>query len=172
LVVFQIYKDCHYFNANIYGDKIMAQMRVKDQDLVVEQVVSTIESNELEKFKARKDVQDIQEAMNERIGMIKQLHDKYKELEETIKAEQQELKDLVQGFQKANGFEYSSYATKQGVWLDNVSTYGVSIPELKVVWQLPYTTKHEISTKLRLQTMGGDFDVYKLIEELTTEFSS
>ena len=150
----------------------MAQMRIKDQDLIVEQVVEKIEATELEKFKARDDVQSIQGVIQKRIEHISGLMKKYKELEETIKANQHELKDLVQEFQKANGFEYSSYATKQGVWLDNVSTYGVSIPELKVVWQLPYQTKHKISTKLRLQTMGGDFDVYKLIEELTAEFSS
>ena len=150
----------------------MAQMRVKDQDLIVEQVVEKIEATELEKFKARKDVQAVQSDVEARIEVISKLFEQYKKLEENIKAEQQELKDLVQGFQKANGFESCSYATKQGVWLDNVSTYGVSVPELKVVWQLPYQTKHKISTKLRLQTMSGDFDVYKLIEELTAEFSS
>jgi hypothetical protein len=149
----------------------MAQMRVKDQDLVVEQVVEKIEATELDKFKARKDVQEVQSDIESRIEVISKLFEQYKELEENIKAEQQELKDLVQGFQKANGFEYSSYATKQGICLDNISNYGVSIPALKIVWQLPYTKKHEISNKLRLQTMGGDFDVYKLIEELTSEFS-
>jgi hypothetical protein len=149
----------------------MAQMRVKDQDLVVEQVVEKIEATELDKFKARKDVQEVQSDIESRIEVISKLFEQYKELEENIKAEQQKLKDLVQGFQKANGFEYSSYATKQGIWLDNISNYGVSIPALKIVWQLPYTKKHEISNKLRLQTMGGDFDVYKLIEELTSEFS-
>ena len=34
----------------------MAQMRVKDQDLIVDQVVEKIEANELDKFKAREDV--------------------------------------------------------------------------------------------------------------------
>jgi len=150
----------------------MAQMRVKDQDLIVEQVVEKIEATELEKFKARDDVQSIQDVIQKRIEHISGLVDQYKELEKAIQADQKELKDLVQAFQKANGFEYTSYATLQGVWLDNVSTYGVSVPELKVVWQLPYQTKHKISTKLRLQTMSGDFDVYKLIEELTAEFSS
>ncbi len=150
----------------------MAQMRVKDQDLVVEQVVSKIEAEKLDEFKAREDVQAVQSDVEARIEIISRLVEQYRELEETIKAEQKELKDLVQAFQKANGFEYSSYATKQGIWLDNLSTYGVSIPELKLVWQLPYTTKHEMTTKLRLQTMSGDFDVYKLIEELTAEFSS
>jgi hypothetical protein len=38
----------------------MAQMRVKDQDLIVEQVVEKIEATELDKFKAREDVQEVQ----------------------------------------------------------------------------------------------------------------
>jgi len=150
----------------------MAQMRVKDQDLIVEQVISKIEADKLAKFKAREDVQSIQGVIEARIEIISRLVEQYKELEKSIKAEQQELKDLVQAFQKANGFEYSSYATKQGIWLDNLSTYGVSIPELNMVWQLPYKTKDDLTTKLRLQTMSGDFDAYKLIEELTAEFSS
>ena len=150
----------------------MAQMRVKDQDLIVEQVVEKIEATELDKLKAREDVQAVQSDIEARIEIISRLVEQYKELEKTIKADQKELENLVKTFQEANGFEYSSYATKQGVLLDNLSTYGVSIPELKIVWQLPYTTKHKISTKLRLQTMGGDFDVYKLIEELTSEFGS
>jgi hypothetical protein len=42
----------------------MAQMRVKDQDLVVEQVVEKIEATELDKFKAREDVQAIQDVID------------------------------------------------------------------------------------------------------------
>jgi hypothetical protein len=149
----------------------MAQMRVKDQDLIVEQVVEKIEATELEKFKARKDVQDIQEAMNERIGMIKQLHDKYKEYEERIKADQKELETLVKSFQEDNGFETELYYDNQGIKLQGVS-YGFGVPTYELVWNLPHSTKRELSTKLRLQTISGDFDVYKLIEELTAEFSS
>jgi uncharacterized protein YktA (UPF0223 family) len=149
----------------------MAQMRVKDQDLIVEQVVSKIEATELEKFKAREDVKGIQILLDERIGMIKQLHDKYKEYEERIKADQKELKELVQSFQEVNGLDYSKYSVNQGFQLEGVS-YGVGVPTYSMHWNLPYSTKRELSTKLRLQTMGGDFDVYKLIDELTSEFSS
>ena len=149
----------------------MAQMRVKDQDLVVEQVVSKIEADKLAEFKAREDVKGIQLLLDERIGMIKQLHDKYKEYEERIKADQKELKELVQSFQEVNGLDYSKYSVNQGFQLEGVS-YGVGVPTYSIHWNLPYSTKQEMTTKLRLQTMGGDFDVYKLIEELTAEFSS
>ena len=37
---------------------------------------------------------------------------------------------------------------------------------------MPREESQALETKVRLQTMGTDFDVYKLIEELTAEFSS
>ena len=70
----------------------MAQMRVKDQDLIVEQVVNTIESNELELFKARKDVQAIETTIQSRIEAISMLVEQYKELAEDIKMEVDSLK--------------------------------------------------------------------------------
>ena len=150
----------------------MAQMRVKDQDLIVEQVVKKIEANELEKFKARDDVQDIQSAIEVKIEIISMLMEQYKELEETIKTDQKELKELVQDFHEDNGLEYSGYnSVNQGIELNGVN-YGVAVPTYELVWQLAYSQKRELSTKLRLQTMSGDFDVYQLIDELTTEFSN
>ena len=155
----------------------MAQMRVKDQDLVVEQVVSTIESNELELFKARKDVQAIETTVQSRVESISKLVEQYKELAEDIRMEVDALKEFVGLFQKKAGLselnEYT-YNGYQGFQLTNVGRYSSvqEIPEYKVMWKLDSSKKQELTTKLRLQTMGGDFDVYKLIEELTSEFSS
>jgi len=155
----------------------MAQMRVKDQDLVVEQVVSTIESNELELFKARKDVQAIETTVQSRIESISKLVEQYKKLAEDIRMEVDALKEFVGLFQKKAGLsdlnEYT-YNGYQGFQLTNVGRYSSvqEIPEYKVMWKLDSSKKQEMTTKLRLQTMGGDFDVYKLIEELTAEFSS
>ena len=149
----------------------MAQMRVKDQDLIVEQVVKKIEANELEKFKARDDVQDIQSAIEVKIEIISMLMEQYKELEETIKTDQKELNELVQGFHKDNGFVEEYNSVHQGIDLNGVK-YGVAVPTYELVWQLAYSQKRELSTKLRLQTMSGDFDVYQLIDELTAEFSN
>ena len=149
----------------------MAQMRVKDQDLIVEQVVKKIEANELEKFKARDDVQDIQSAIEVKIEIISMLMEQYKELEETIKTDQKELKELVQDFHEDNGFVEEYNSIHQGIDLNGVK-YGVAVPTYELVWQLAYSQKRELSTKLRLQTMSGDFDVYQLIDELTAEFSN
>jgi hypothetical protein len=155
----------------------MAQMRVKDQDLVVEQVVSTIESNELELFKARKDVQAIEKTIQSRVEAISKLVEQYQDLAEDIKINTSALKDFVGSFQskaglsELNEYTYNGY---QGFQLTNVSRYGSTneVPDYKIMWKLDSSKKQELTTKLRLQTMGGDFDVYKLIEELTAEFSS
>ena len=152
----------------------MAQMRIKDQDLIVEQVVEKIEANELDKFKARDDVQSIQSIIETRIDMIQTLYDTYKEYEENIKDDIKELVALVNDFQIINRFEeVNHYANSAGFRLRNVSNYGSpEVPEYEINWKLPTNTKRELAVKLRLQTMSGDFDVYKLIEELTAEFSS
>jgi hypothetical protein len=155
----------------------MAQMRVKDQDLVVEQVVSTIESNELELFKARKDVQAIEKTIQSIVEAISKLVEQYQDLAEDIKINTSALKDFVGSFQskaglsELNEYTYNGY---QGFQLTNVSRYGSTneVPDYKIMWKLDSSKKQELTTKLRLQTMGGDFDVYKLIEELTAEFSS
>jgi len=155
----------------------MAQMRVKDQDLIVEQVVSTIESNELELFKARKDVQAIEKTIQSRVEAISKLVEQYQDLAEDIKINTSALKDFVGSFQskaglsELNEYTYNGY---QGFQLTNVSRYGSTneVPDYKIMWKLDSSKKQELTTKLRLQTMGGDFDVYKLIEELTAEFSS
>ena len=142
-----------------------------DESKIVDQVVSKIEADKLNEFKARKDVLIIEEEIQDIINVISDLFQQYKELEKTIKNEQIELKELVKSFQEVNGLNYSKYSVNQGFQVEGIS-YGVGVPEYKIVWNLPYSTKQELTTKLRLQTMSGDFDVYKLIEELVSEFSN
>ena len=152
----------------------MAQMRVKDQDLVVDQVIEKIEATELDKFKAREDVIGIQSVLDTRIDMIQQLYYTYKQYEQNIKDDIKELVEIVDAFQEVNGLKESNhYANSTGFRLRNVSNYGSpDVPEYEIDWKLPANTKRELAVKLRMQTMGGDFDVYKLIDELTSEFSS
>jgi len=152
----------------------MTQMRVKDQDLIVEQVVKKIEATELEKFKAREDVISIQSVIDTRIAMIQKLHDTYKEYEKNIRDDIKELVEIVDAFQEVNSFKQSyEYGGTKGFRLGGTSMYGSpDVPDSNVSWKLPNNTKRELSVKLRMQTMSGDFDVYKLIDELTSEFSS
>ena len=55
----------------------MAQMRVKDQDLIVKEVVSTIENNKLQEFKARKDVQSFHSKIQVKLNDMYVLYKKY-----------------------------------------------------------------------------------------------
>ena len=73
----------------------MAQMRVKDQDLVVGQVVNTIESNQEELLKGRKDVQAVLNDAEERIKVISKLIKQYEGLQETIKSEKEDLQNII-----------------------------------------------------------------------------
>ena len=152
----------------------MAQMRVKDQDLIVEQVVEKIEATELDKFQAREDVKAIRDVIDTRIDLIQQLYYTFKQYEQNIKDDIKELVELVDDFQEVNGLKESNhYANSTGFRLRKVSNYGSpEVPEYEINWKMPIPQKRELSTKLRLQTMSGDFDVYKLIDELTSEFSS
>jgi len=149
----------------------MAQMRIADQELIVQEVVSTVENNKLQEFKSRKDVQSLQSKIQDRLDAIKQLKNQLDELEKTIRTDKKEVYDLVMKFQEKNNLTSERYGENQGFLID-YSSYSSDVPKCKIVWQLSYTAKQKLTTKLRLETMGGDFDVYKLIEELVSEFSN
>ena len=149
----------------------MAQMRVKDQDLIVQEVVSTIEDNKLQEFKARKDVQSLQSKIQDRLNAIQQLKNQLNELEKTINTDKKEVYDLVMKFQEKNNLTTERYGENQGFSID-YNSYSSSVPTCKIVWQLDYITRQKLTTKLRLETMGGDFNAYELIKELVNEFSN
>jgi len=149
----------------------MAQMRVKDQDLIVQEVVSTIEDNKLQEFKTRKDVQSFHSKIQVKLNDIKVLKNQLNELEKTIQTDKKEVYDLVMKFQEKNNLTTERYGENQGFVID-YSSYSSAVPTCKIVWQLDYITKQKLSTKLRLKTMGGDFNAYELIKELVNEFSN
>ena len=149
----------------------MAQMRVKDQDLIVQEVVSTIEDNKLKEFKARKDVQSFHSKIQVKLNDIKVLKNQLDELEKTIKTDKKEVYDLVMKFQEKNNLTTESYGENQGFNIE-YNSYSTNVPTCKIVWQLDYITKQKLSTKLRLETISGDFNAYELIEQLVNEFSN
>ena len=153
----------------------MAQMRVKDQDLVIEQIKSKVNEQGLEAFKNRKDVQRITRQLDSRIETVKTLQAQKDELSKRIKQLKNDMSEVVDEFQRENftdednRYSYSCYF--RGISFES-NSYGNGIPEYSLKWNMPYADSQALETKLRLQTMGTDFDVYKLIEELTAEFSS
>ena len=153
----------------------MAQMRVKDQDLVIDQIKSKVNEQGLEALKKRKDVQRITNQLDARISEVKTLQAQKGELENKISKLKKSMDEVVSEFQKENftdedsRYNYSCYF--KGISFE-ANNYGNAIPEYSLKWNMSYKDSQALETKLRLQTMGSDFDVYKLIEDLTAEFSS
>ena len=148
-------------------------MRIKDQDLVLAQVREGIESKGLEEFENRKDVQALVKTLDSTIVEIKDLVQQREDLTKSIKMRKNVIEDLVKEFHETNGLEsIHAYGGGSGQGFDITTHYSNSAPSYKVHWYMPREQARALETKLRLQTMGGDFDVYKLIEELTAEFSS
>ena len=152
----------------------MAQMRVKDQDLVIEQIKSKVNEQGLEALKNRKDVQRITNQLDSRISEVKTLQAQRQELTKKITKLKNSMSEVVDEFQKEftnkdDSYNWSSYF--RGISFDS-NNYSDGIPEYSLRWNMPREESKSLETKVRLQTMGTDFDVYKLIEELTAEFSS
>ena len=153
----------------------MAQMRVKDQDLVIEQIKSKVNEQGLEALKNRKDVQRITNQLDARISEVKTLQAQREELTKKITKLKNSMSEVVDEFQKENftgednRYSYSCYF--RGIDLES-SSYSEGIPKYSIRWNMPLEESKALETKVRLQTMGTDFDVYKLIEDLTAEFSS
>jgi len=150
----------------------MAQMRIKDQDLILAQVKEKIDTQGLNALQARKDVVNLSQQLDARIETITDLIAQQQELEKQIKDLRDDMQSRVKDFNNANNFEeiYSYSRTGQG--FDFERGYSEKVPSYKLVWNMNHKDYRALETKLRLTTIGGDFDVFKLIEDLTTEFSS
>ena len=152
----------------------MAQMRVKDQDLVIDQIKSKVNEQGLEALKKRKDVQRITNQLDARISEVKTLQAQKGKLDDKISELKKSMTEVVDEFQKEFTDENSSYGWGsyfRGILFES-NSYSHGIPSYELKWNMSRQDSQALETKLRLQTMGTDFDVYKLIEELTAEFSS
>jgi hypothetical protein len=150
----------------------MAQMRIKDQDLILAQVKEKIDTQGLNALQARKDVVNLSKQLDTRIETITDLIAQQQELEKQIKDLRDDMQSRVKDFNKTNDFEEIMSYSKRGQGFDFERGYSEKAPSYKVVWNMKHKDYRALETKLRLTTMGGDFDVFKLIEDLTTEFSS
>ena len=78
----------------------MAQMRVKDQDLVIDQIKSKVNEQGLEALKNRKDVQRITRQLDSRIETVKTLQAQKDELNKKIKQLKNDMSEVVDKFQR------------------------------------------------------------------------
>ena len=149
----------------------MAQMRIKDQDLVLEQVKEQIDMQGLAVLNTRQDVLDLCQQLDTRIETITDLIAQQQELEKQIKDLRDDMQSRVKDFNNADNFEEIYSYSKAGQGFDFERGYSEKAPSYKVVWNMNRKDYRALETKLRLTTMGGDFDVFKLIKDLVAEFS-
>jgi len=149
----------------------MAQMRIKDQDLILEQVKEKIDTQGLNALNTRPDVLALSQQLDARIETITDLIAQQIDLDKQIRDLRKDMQNRVENFNTSNDFEeiYSYSKTGQGFHLD--TGYSEKAPSYKLVWNMNRKDYKALETKLRLTTMGGDFDVFKLIEDLVAEFS-
>ena len=149
----------------------MAQMRVKDQDLILAQVKEKLDTQGLNALQARKDVVNLTKQLDTRIETITDLIAQQQDLEQQIKNLRDDMSNRVKDFNKANDFEEIYSYSKTGQGFDFDRGYSENAPSYKLVWNMKHKDYRALETKLRLTTMGGDFDVFKLIKDLVAEFS-
>lgn len=149
----------------------MAQMRIKDQDLILAQVKEKIDTQGLNALQARKDVANLTKQLDTRIETITDLIAQQQDLEQQIKNLRDDMSNRVKEFNKTNNFEEIISYSKRGQGFDFDRGYSERVPSYKLVWNMKHKDYRALETKLRLTTMGGDFDVFKLIEDLVAEFS-
>ena len=149
----------------------MAQMRIKDQDLVLAQVKEQIDMQGLAVLNTRQDVLDLCQQLDARIETITDLIAQQIDLEKQIKNLRDDMSNRVKDFNKANDFEEIYSYSKTGQGFDFDRGYSEKAPSYKLVWNMKHKDYRALETKLRLTTMGGDFDVFKLIKDLVAEFS-
>ena len=149
----------------------MAQMRIKDQDLVLEQVKEKIDTQGLNALNTRPDVLALSQQLDARIETITDLIAQQIDLEKQIRDLRKDMQNRVEDFNKANNFEEIYSYSKTGQGFDFERGYSEKVPSYKLVWNMNRKDYKALETKLRLTTMGGDFDVFKLIKDLVAEFS-
>ena len=114
----------------------MAQMRVKDQDLVVNEIKSKVNEQGLT-FKNRKDVQRITNQLDARISEVETLQAQ-KELEDKISELKKSMTEVVDEFQKefideGNSYSYGYYF--RGINFES-NSYSHGIPTYSLVWNM------------------------------------
>ena len=125
-------------------------------------------------MKNRKDIQRITNQLDARISEVETLQAQKGELEDKISKLKKSMDEVVDKFQEEftnedNSYSWSTYF--RGILFES-NSYSHGVPSYELKWNMSRKDSQALETKLRLQTMGTDFDVYKLIEELTAEFSS
>ena len=143
----------------------MAQMRICDQDLIINKVMAEIQKQHSEAIEKDIKSQPEWKAFNKRNQAHQKLYDKIDNLRQDLRKLRDELDADVDNFNNSQG--YDNY--QQGIKYDS---YSSSRPELFIktdgkTWQL----RQEITEEVRFAGMSGDFNPKEMIAELVRKFA-
>ena len=141
------------------------QMRICDQDLIINKVVKSVEQVRREAYeKDIKSQPEWKEFLAETTKHQKE-YDKLEKARRELNSARNELHKRVQKFNEEQG--YQSY--NDGIVSENYQGYRPSI-EVKF-GHMDYSIRQEITEEVRFAGMSGDFDARQMVEDLIAKFS-
>tara|TARA_Y100000004_G_scaffold105234_1_gene118113 strand:- start:830 stop:1264 length:435 start_codon:yes stop_codon:yes gene_type:complete len=141
------------------------QMRICDQDLIINKVVRSVEQVRREAYE--KDIKS-QPEWNEFLVETKTYqkeYDKIEKLKSKLNSARDDLEKRINEFNKQQGFTGYNEGIQQ-------ETYHRDRPSIRINTNgLDYEVRQAITEEVRFSGMSGDFDARQMIEDLVAKFS-
>ena len=141
------------------------QMRICDQDLIINKVMKEIQHQRSEAIEKDIKSQPEWKEFTKRNQAHQKLYDKIDNLKKDLRELRDQLDADVDNFNNSQG--YDNY--QQGIKYDS---YSSARPELSVKTDgAVYQIRDEITTEVRFAGMSGDFNPKEMIAELVRKFA-
>jgi len=141
------------------------QMRICDQDLIINKVVKSVEQVRREAYE--KDIKS-QPEWNEFLVETKTYqkeYDRIEKLKSQLNSARDDLERRIKEFNEQQGF--TGY--NEGICQEN---YHRERPSIRINTNgLDYEVRQAITEEVRFSGMSGDFDARQMIEDLVAKFS-
>ena len=141
------------------------QMRICDQDLIINKVVKSVEQVRREAYE--KDIKS-QPEWNEFLVETKTYqkeYDRIEKLKSQLNSARDDLERRIKEFNEQQGF--TGY--NEGICYEN---YHRGRPSIHInTTSLDWEIRQEITEEVRFSGMSGDFDARQMIEDLVAKFS-
>jgi hypothetical protein len=141
------------------------QMRICDQDLIINKVVSSIEKIRREAFEKDIKSQPEWEEFNEEILKYQEEYDKIENLKTKLNLLRCDFEQKVKNFNEKQG--YKGY--REGIQNEN---YASQRPNIYIGFEgMDYSIRQEITEEVRFAGMSGDFNPKEMVADLVAKFS-
>ena len=141
------------------------QMRICDQDLIINKVVKSVEQVRREAYEKDIKSQPEWEKFLAETTKYKREYDRIEKLKSELNSARDNLEQRVKDFNVQNGF--TGY--NEGICLEH---YHSGRPSIHINTNgLDWEVRQAITEEVRFSGMSGDFDARQMIEDLVAKFS-